>query len=160
MPLVVSHPLDRTAPAPSPTVALNRVCTRPRVPPPTHAKGVQLIWWNAHGLERDAVQWRKYLRDSGTLFCGVSETWLWGQDMSDADYAWFHGPERPPHERTSRVSGGIGAFVHRSLEAVVARSGAHSFWVRIAMRKRKRPLFVYGVCTPTQRSRCTSSDVV
>ena len=104
-------------------------------------------------------EWRDYLFRHGASFCGVSETWLWGECMSDARFQWLRGPERPPHAATSRVRGGMGALVPRALEAAVVRTDTHSFWVRLTMREARRPLFVCTVYAP-QRTERAARDLM
>ena len=107
---------------------------------------LRLYWWNAQGLKKHVNEWRDYLFRHSASFCGVSETWLWGECMSDARFQWLRGPERPPHAATSRVRGGMGALVPRALEAAVVRTTRTRFGFALACARRGAPCS-YALCT-------------
>jgi len=91
------------------------------------------MWWNAHGLNKHTRQLNQYMIDHEITMCGVTETWIYDQDVFCNGYYWSKGHENPPHAVTSRVAGGMGVLCASGLNAVVVRTDRHAMWVRVEL---------------------------
>jgi hypothetical protein len=91
------------------------------------------MWWNAHGLNKHTQQLNQYMIDHEITMCGVTETWIYDQDVFCDGYHWYKGHENPPHPVTSRVAGGMGVLCASGLNAVVVRTDRHAMWVRVEL---------------------------
>ena len=91
------------------------------------------MWWNAHGLNKHTQQLSEYLRAHEITMCGVTETWIYDQDVFCDGYRWSKGHEEPPHAVTSRVRKGMGVLSANGLQSVVWHIDQHATWVRIEL---------------------------
>ena len=139
-------------PSPPATPPSSSVSLLPSAPAASLPGTLQLVFWNARGLNPHIEQLRRFLLRRGSVFCGVSETHMHDQDVDCAGFQWVAGVEQKPDGASSRVPGGIGALVHGSVRAIRVRSDPNAMWMRLDTGTR-RPLFVATVYAPQSGAR-------
>jgi len=107
------------------------------------------MFWNVRGVKSVLGELLFRLDRDSIPFCGVSESHVYGENLSQGDWVWLRGPESLPVLGMSVPSRGLGAFVNGKIlpGASVAFSGAHCFCVRIPMPPGKS-LYVFTVHWP------------
>ena len=96
------------------------------------------------------------LEDLNVGFCGLMETNIFGEDLSEGKYQYLHGPELLPILGGSVARRGLGAFIdkERFPGASAVWSGVHSFCVKIpALAPNNCPMIVITTHIPMLRDR-------
>lgn len=92
-----------------------------------------LVFFNARGISNKEVVLKEFLSDKGAVFCGVSESHSYRDEvaLSDNKWRWDTGPEGKPSALGLPPSGGIGALINTTrTKARAAAEGKYTLWHR------------------------------